>query len=177
MGRERKRVEETCPGRGGANLNHTLAGDREIIQITLGIKEGGRFGAAPGSSRHEDRPELRFKIPFYLLASVYERAEDGGGSTRENALIRHKNELLKLLWRLRTGHEVVFGRERDTLEVVQRADRVGREAMLAKQGAVIGRERQNRGTQIMRQPFSLCAANDPFRQVLPPIPEQVRIHV
>ena len=71
--------------------------------------------------------------------------------------------------------QVEFGGERQPLQIVQCAERIGIEAVFAKQLAVVSGERQNQFAQIAPEPFGLQLANRSFRQLLPSVLEQVRI--
>ena len=74
------------------------------------------------------------------------------------------------------GEQVRLAGKRQTLEVIERADRIGIQPALAKQRAIVRRERQHHCAQVMPELFALKPADRLFRQLLPTALEQVPFH-
>ncbi len=176
MGREGEGVQQAVFGSGRTHFNQPPARRGQMGQIALGKEKGSRFRASTGGEGHENRAKLGFKSLFDFFATLSQGAQNRARPARQLFLVGNHDKALELL-RLFGGREQIQLRgKRHLLQILQRVNRVRLQAALAEQLAVMGREGQDNCAQIMPQLFGLQAANNGFRQPLPPAPEQVPVH-
>jgi len=88
----------------------------------LGEEERGGFRAAAGGERHEDGAELGLKIPFHLFTTVDESTKDGVRPPGQHFLVRNQYKVLEPLGLGGGIEQVGFGRERQSLQILEGAE-------------------------------------------------------
>src|SRR4029077_5216065 len=119
--------------------------------------------AATGGESHEDRPEFGFKLLRNEIAAMKQRVQNRAGPSCQYFWVGDQNEVAEALGLRRGAQQVGFGSERDLLQILERVERGGVEAVLLEQFAVMRRERQHGGAQVPSQLSDLPAANNRFR--------------
>jgi len=155
MGREGEGVKHAILGPCGTDFNEPAAGCGEAGEIALAEEKGSGFRAAAGSERREDRAELGFEILLDPFAAVDEGAEDRTGPPGQHPRIGNEEEVFKPLGPLSRIQQVGFGRERQSLQILDGTERFHMQAMLLEQLAVMGREGKDDGAEVAPQLFGL----------------------
>src|SRR6185436_100615 len=134
----------------------------------MGCKqEWNGIGRTPGGAGQKDRSKLRGKLPPHAFTATRQHSQDSRGPTPKYLLVRNKDELSGAFRIVRSTQQIALGRERQSLQVIERADGIGLQALCFEESAIMRRKRNDDISQVALEFLCLQTPNFFSRQPMP----------
>jgi hypothetical protein len=148
---------------GAADLHDTIAGGGEVAEVVFGIEKGDGIGGATGGAGKEDGAELLLEPPADAGGAGEQGAENRRGPASKDGGIGDEDEVARALGMFWGIDQVGLGGEGDAPKIVERADGIGRQVMIAEEVAIIGGERKHDALQVSLKLAGLTFEDVRFR--------------
>jgi hypothetical protein len=155
MRREWKQIQHAHLALGATGFIDARATEFQIFHIVRGVKERDRIGAAARGAREQQWPKLALEALRDRRFPAQQRAHDCRGTPGQDSAIRLQRKVPDRIGAVRAGEEIALRGERDTAQVVGRAQLRRIESFASEERAVVRRKGQHGFAQVTAQPCEL----------------------